>query len=147
MNPNRLTGGRNMIWETVDGINIWKLSRYFKKLSASKLTLEDKVLNDVLVVTLPLKKSNEPTAPETRKQIEETILHSDGFETLKVALLENCRPAYKEMLTKYGVRRWLEIPVEENLVYKFSFENIKESSQHSSYQMPQGGGTSGLAAR
>jgi hypothetical protein len=147
MNPIRLAGGRNMIWETVDGINIWKLSRYFKKLSASKLTLEEKVMNDVLVVTLPLKKTDEPTSAETRKQIEEAVLHSDGFETLKVALLENCRPSYKELTTKYGVRRWLEIPVEENVIYKFSFENIKESSQHSSYQLAKGSGTSGLAAR
>jgi hypothetical protein len=137
-----------MIWETIDGINIWKLSRYFKKLSASKLTLEEKALNDVLVVTLPLKKSDEATSPVIRKQIEEAILHSDGFETLKVALLENCRPAYKEMMTKYGVRRWLEIPVEENIIYKFSFENIKETSQYSSYQLPKSSsGTSELAAR
>jgi DNA-binding transcriptional regulator YhcF (GntR family) len=100
-----------MFWKKVDGINLWKINRVFNKLAYSKAYLEEKIKNGVVVIELAPKKTRELTNSETKREIEEKVKQTEGFEVFRLCLLEDCQPVYKEKVTMYGVSRWLEIPL------------------------------------
>lgn len=83
----------------------------FNKLAFSKAYLEQKLSNGVVVIPLAPKKNRELTTPTTKREIEEKVRETAGFEVFRICLLEDCDPIYKEQLTLYGVSRWLEVPL------------------------------------
>ncbi|MFE8700521.1 hypothetical protein ACFYKX_07850 [Cytobacillus sp. FJAT-54145] len=115
-----------MIWNSLEGINMWKLNRMLKKLAYSNLALKEQIRDNALIIPLPSKTERVLTSQSMKEEIVNTIKSLDGFETLKVCLLENCKPVYREQLSQYGVTRWLEIPLQQVIEYDFSFTNIKQ---------------------
>lgn len=120
-----------MIWKSIEGIQLWKLNRTFRKLAHSKIALEEQTKNNHLIIQLPSKKVREVTTQTMKQQLLKHIEELDGFDTLRVCLLDFCKPIYKEQLTQFGVLRWLEIPISQSVKYEFSFTNIKESEKNS----------------
>lgn len=100
-----------MFWKKIDGINLWRINRMLNKLALSKTFLEGKLRNGVVIIELAPKKSRELTNTSTKREIEEKVRQTEGFEVFRLCLLEDCMPVYKEKVTMYGVSRWLEIPL------------------------------------
>lgn len=100
-----------MFWKKIDGINLWKVNRVFNKLALSRTYLEKCLSNGRVVIELAPKKTCELTKHATKCEIEEKVQATEGFEVLRLSLLEDCKPEYKEKVTMSGVSRWLEISV------------------------------------
>lgn len=101
------------------GINTWKLNRTLKKLAFARMELEKQMRKELIVVLLEQKKDTVLATSEEVKEIEEMIKGLSGFETLRLCLLEDCKPRYVEKLAKNGITRWIEIPVEPLITYEF----------------------------
>lgn len=101
------------------GINTWKLNRSLKKLAFARMELEKQMRKELIVVLLEPKKDAVLSTPEQVKEIEDMIMGLSGFETLRLCLLEDCKPKYVEKLTKNGIARWIEIPVDPLITYEF----------------------------
>lgn len=119
-------GGNGMIFKKIDGISVWKLNRTLKKLAFARMELEKQMKKELIVVLLETKKSMVPSTPSEKKEIEEMVMNLNGFETLKLCLLEDCKPVYNEKITQNGVSRWVEIPVEPLITYEFINEHTTE---------------------
>ncbi|MGJ7919647.1 hypothetical protein [Neobacillus sp. LXY-4] len=100
-----------MFWKKIDGINLWRINRKFNKLALSKTYLEEQLNNGVVVIELAPKKTRELTDVTIKREIEEQVRQTEGFEVFRLCLLEDCKPVYQEKLTMYGVSRWLEVPL------------------------------------
>lgn len=111
-----------MIFKKIDGISLWKLNRTLKKLAFARMELEKQTRKELLVVLLEPKKEIFLATAEQKEEIEQLIMNLSGFETLKLCLLEDCKPVYREKLTKNGVSRWIEIPVNPLITYEFMTE-------------------------
>ncbi|WP_335376856.1 hypothetical protein [Bacillus sp. JJ1122] len=118
-----------MILKRIAGISIWKLNRTLKKLAFARMELEKQMRKELIVVLLEPKKGSVLATPEEKKEIEQTVMALNGFETLRLCLLEDCKPVYKEKVTQSGVSRWLEIPVEPLITYEFMNEASRNHEQ------------------
>jgi hypothetical protein len=107
----RTKGGNMMLafWKRIHGINLWKLNRTLLKLSKSKISLEEQMNNGMITIYFQPRHSQFLIGNEQKKEIEESIQKLEGFEILRLTLLEECMPVYKEQRTLGGVSRWLEI--------------------------------------
>jgi hypothetical protein len=130
MRVGGIIGGIMMILKKIDGISMWKLNRTLKKLAFARMELEKQMRKELIVVLLEPKKEKVLATPEEKNEIERMVNELNGFETLKLCLLEDCKPVYMEKLTQSGVLRWLEIPVEPLITYEFMTE-----TQHNKEQM------------
>ncbi len=101
-------------WKSIHGINLWKLNRMFIKLAASKLSLEEQIQSGILKIEFKPKQSISLIGMEQKKEIEQTIQQLEGFEILKLCLLEECVPVYKEQRSLGSVSRWLEIHIKRD---------------------------------
>lgn len=108
-----------MILKKIDGISLWKLNRTLKKLAFARMELEKQMRKELIVVLLEPKKDKVLATSEEKKEIEQMVMNLNGFETLRLCLLEDCKPEYREKITQTGVSRWLEIPVEPLITYEF----------------------------
>ena len=108
-----------MIFKKIDGISAWKLDRTLKKLAFARMELEKQMRKELIVVLLEPKKDKVLVTQEEKKEIELMVRNLNGFETLRLCLLEDCKPEYREKLTQNGVSRWLEIPVKPLITYEF----------------------------
>ncbi|WP_079508177.1 hypothetical protein [Mesobacillus jeotgali] len=118
-----------MIYRKISGISMWKLNRTLKKLAFARMELEKQMRKELIVVLLEPKKDKVLASLEERTKIEKTVQELSGFETLKICLLEDCKPVYREKLTSHGVSRWLEIPVNPLITYEFMTENQDKQVQ------------------
>jgi hypothetical protein len=118
-----------MIYKKISGINMWKLNRTLKKLAFARMELEKQMRKELIVVLLEPKKDNVLSSPEERQEIERAVLELSGFETLRICLLEDCKPVYREKLTNNGISRWLEIPVKPLITYEFLYANEEVQMQ------------------
>lgn len=118
-----------MILKKIDGISMWKLNRTLKKLAFARMELEKQMRKELIVVLLEPKKEKVLATPEEKNEIERMVNELNGFETLKLCLLEDCKPVYMEKLTQSGVSRWLEIPVEPLITYEFMTETHHNKEQ------------------
>lgn len=100
-----------MFWKKLHGINLWKLNRLFTKMAYSKISLEEQINGDLIKIELKPKNSSDLIAPEMKKELEEGIKQLEGFQTLKLCLLEDCKPEYKEQRLYDRVNRWIEIHI------------------------------------
>lgn len=112
-----------MILKRIAGISMWKLNRTLKKLAFARMELEKQMRKELIVVLLEPKKEKVLATPEEKKEIEQAVLELSGFETLRLCLLEDCKPVYREKLTQTGVSRWLEMPVKPLITYEYLIEN------------------------
>lgn len=106
------TKGGNMMlafWKRIHGINLWKLNRTLLKMSKSKISLEEQMNNGMITIHFESRHSEFLIDNEQKKEIEESIQKLEGFEILRLTLLEEIVPVYKEQRTFGGVSRWLEI--------------------------------------
>lgn len=108
------------------GINSWKLNRSLKKLAFARMELEKQMRKELIVVLLEPKKDIMLSTPGQISEIEQMVRNLNGFETLRLCLLEDCKPIYREKLTKNGISRWIEIPVEPLITYEFLTDNSKQ---------------------
>lgn len=106
-----------MFWKKIDGINMFKLNRTFKRLATSKITMQKQIRNNILTVYLPTKQVREITSQELKQRLLDNIKKLDGYESFKVTLLEETHLIYREHPTKTGVLRWLEIPISNDVHY------------------------------
>jgi hypothetical protein len=111
-----------MIYKKIAGINMWQLNRTLKKLAFARMELEKQMRKELIVVLLEPKKENVLASAEEKKEIEGAVQELSGFETLKLCLLEDCKPVYREKVNNNGVSRWLEIPVKPLITYEFLTE-------------------------
>ncbi|CAM3765654.1 hypothetical protein [Mesobacillus thioparans] len=118
-----------MIYKKISGISMWKLNRTLKKLAFARMELEKQMRKELIVVLLEPKKDNVLASPEEKKEIERTVQELSGFETLRICLLEDCKPVYMEKMTNNGISRWLEIPVNPLITYEFLYENQENQVQ------------------
>lgn len=116
-----------LIFKTIDGVSLWKINRMLKKLSKSKLMILDLMKDDKIVIHLPSKKERVVTTIEMKKKLLQEVVQLDGFESFNVSVLENCRPIYKEQLTQFGLYRWIELPLPNQIQYEYNFAEMKES--------------------
>jgi hypothetical protein len=107
-------------WKSIHGINLWKLNRMFIKLAASKISLEEQIRNGMLTIEFKPKQSISLIGTEQKKEIEQAIEQLEGFEILKLCLLEECVPVYKEQRSLGIVSRWLEIHIKRDKQQKAS---------------------------
>jgi predicted DNA-binding protein (UPF0251 family) len=115
-------GGNMMILKRIDGISMWRLNRTLKKLAFARMELEKQMRKELIVVLLEPKKDKVLATSEEKREIEQLVMNLNGFETLRLCLLEDCKPVYKEKITNIGISRWLEIPVEPLITYEFLTE-------------------------
>lgn len=118
-----------MIYKKIAGINIWKLNRTLKKLAFARMELEKQMRKELLVVLLEPKKDKVLATQEEKQEIERMVHGLSGFETLKLCLLEDCKPVYREKVTSTGVSRWLEIPVNPLITYEFLHESHENQAE------------------
>jgi len=118
-----------MILKRIAGISVWKLNRTLKKLAFARMELEKQMRKELIVVLLEPKKEKVLATLEEKKEIEQTIMALNGFETLRLCLLEDCKPVYMEKVTPSGISRWLEIPVEPLITYEFLNEASRNHEQ------------------
>jgi hypothetical protein len=118
-----------MILKKVAGISMWKLNRTLKKLAFARMELEKQMRKELIVVLLEPKKEKVLATPDEKREIEQTIMALNGFETLKLCLLEDCKPVYREKVTQNGVSRWLEMPVEPLITYEFLNDTNRNQEQ------------------
>lgn len=116
-----------LIFKTIDGVSLWKINRMLKKLSKSKLMILDLMKDEKIVIHLPSKKERVVTTIEMKKKLLQEVVQLDGFESFNVSVLENCRPIYKEQLTQFGLYRWIELPLPNQIQYEYNFAEMKES--------------------
>ncbi len=116
-----------LIFKTIDGVSLWKINRMLKKLSKSKLMILEQMKDEKIVIHLPSKLVREVTSLEMKREILREVVQLDGFESFNVSVLENCRPIYKEQITKYGLYRWIELPLPNQIQYEYNFAEMKES--------------------
>lgn len=100
-----------MFWKKLHGVNLWKLNRVFTKMAYSKISLKEQIKGDVIKIQFKTKHSNQLIGPEMKKELEENIKNLEGFINLKLCLLEECLPEYKEKLVFNRVSRWIEIHI------------------------------------
>ncbi|ESU32753.1 hypothetical protein G3A_09750 [Bacillus sp. 17376] len=108
-----------MIYKKIAGISMWQLNRTLKKLAFARMELEKQMRKELIVVLLEPKKENVLATAEEKKEIEQAVQELSGFETLRLCLLEDCKPVYMEKVNNNGVSRWLEIPVKPLITYEF----------------------------
>ncbi|RSD28274.1 hypothetical protein [Mesobacillus subterraneus] len=118
-----------MIYRKIAGINMWKLNRTLKKLAFARMELEKQMRKELIVVLLEPKKEKVLATPEEKKEIEQMVFELNGFQTLKLCLLEDCKPVYMEKVTNTGVARWLEIPVAPLITYEFLNESSSKEEE------------------
>jgi hypothetical protein len=118
-----------MILKKVAGISMWKLNRTLKKLAFARMELEKQMRKELIVVLLEPKKEKVLATPDEKREIEQTVMALNGFETLRLCLLEDCKPVYREKVTQTGVSRWLEMPVEPLITYEFLNETNRNQEQ------------------
>lgn len=111
-----------MIYKKMAGISMWHLNRTLKKLAFARMELEKQMRKELIVVLLEPKKEKVLATTEEKKEFEQAVQELSGFETLKLCLLEDCKPVYMEKVSKNGVSRWLEIPVKPLITYEFLTE-------------------------
>lgn len=124
-----------LIFKKIDGVSLWKINRMLKKLSKSKLMILEQMNNNKIVIHLPSKTEREVTSVERKKELLKEVVQLDGFESFNVSVLENCRPVYKEQLTKFGVYRWIELPLPNQIQYEYNFAEMKESIINNNYEV------------
>jgi hypothetical protein len=100
-----------MFWKKIHGINLWKLNRTLIKVAYSKISLEEQISDDKIKIYFKSRKTNNLFGIEFKKEIEESIRKLEGFETLKLCLLEDCIPEYKEQRFYDSVNHWIEIHI------------------------------------
>ena len=115
-----------MIYKKIAGISMWQLNRNLKKLAFARMELEKQMRKELIVVLLEPKKEKVLATAEETKEIEEAVQELNGFETMKLCLLEDGKPVYKEKVTNNGVTRWLEIPVKPLITYEFLNETQED---------------------
>lgn len=98
------------LFKTIDGMSVWAINHSFTRIALSREHLEEMMVNGNLVIQLAPKNKRELADGRKKKEIEEKIKELEGFAILRLCLLEDCQPIYKETLTEFGVSRWLEIP-------------------------------------
>jgi hypothetical protein len=103
-------------WKKIYGINLWKLNRRLLKLASSNNLLEEQFKNGVFTIYLKPLQSSFFLGIEQKKEIEKTISELEGFEILKLVLLEECVPIYKEQRNPSGISRWIEIHIKRQVV-------------------------------
>jgi len=118
-----------MILKKVAGISMWKLNRTLKKLAFARMELEKQMRKELIVVLLEPKKEKVLATPDEKREIEQAVMALNGFETLRLCLLEDCKPVYREKVTQNGVSRWLEMPVEPLITYEFLNETNRNQEQ------------------
>jgi hypothetical protein len=118
-----------MILKRIAGISLWKLNRTLKKLAFARMELEKQMRKELIVVLLEPKKEKVLVTPEEKREIEQAVVELSGFETLRLCLLEDCKPTYREKLTQNGVSRWLEMPVKPLITYEFMTETTDKNEQ------------------
>jgi hypothetical protein len=118
-----------MILKKVAGISMWKLNRTLKKLAFARMELEKQMRKELIVVLLEPKREKVLATPDEKREIEQTVMALNGFETLRLCLLEDCKPVYREKVTQAGVSRWLEMPVEPLITYEFLNETNRNQEQ------------------
>ncbi|WLR53742.1 hypothetical protein LC048_14585 [Mesobacillus subterraneus] len=111
-----------MIYKKIAGISMWQLNRTLKKLAFARMELEKQMRKELIVVLLEPKKAKVLATAEEKKEIEQAVWELSGFETLRLCLLEDCKPVYMEKVNNNGVSRWLEIPVNPLITYEFLSE-------------------------
>ncbi|MDZ5470487.1 hypothetical protein SM124_01875 [Bacillus sp. 31A1R] len=111
-------------------LHILKLNHQLKKLALSRSDLKEQLRNNSLVIQLPPKKVRELSSQIEKEDLLRQIEQLDGFETLKLCLLENCKPVYKEQLTPFGVARRIEIPLEDRTKYEINFSKMKQLNKN-----------------
>lgn len=116
-----------LIFKTIDGVSLWKINRMLKKLSRSKLMILEQIKDEKIVIHLPSKMEKKVTSLEMKRQLLKEIVQLDGFESFNVSVLENCRPIYKEQITQFGLYRWIELPLPNQIQYEYNFAEMKES--------------------
>lgn len=114
------------MFKRIDGISLWEVNKTLKKLSKSKWALDEQVKDDAIILFLPAKLERAVTTVDVKRELLKEIESLDGFETLQVSILENCKPIYKEQVTQYGLYRWIEIPVPETAKLEYSMADVKE---------------------
>jgi hypothetical protein len=118
-----------MIYKKIAGISMWQLNRTLKKLAFARMELEKQMRKELIVVLLEPKKEKVLATAEEKKEIEQAVQELSGFETLKLCLLEDCKPVYMEKVNNNGVSRWLEIPVKPLITYEFLNETQERHVQ------------------
>jgi hypothetical protein len=124
-----------LIFKKIDGVSLWDINRMLKKLSRSKLMILEQMKDNKIVIYLPSKTEREVTSLEKKKELLREIVQLDGFESFNISVLENCRPVYKEQLTKFGVYRWIELPLPNQIQYEYNFAEMKESIINNNYEV------------
>ena len=125
----------DMIFKKIDGVSLWEINRMLKKLSKSKLMIMEQMKDNKIVIYLPSKTEKEVTSLEKKKELLKEIVQLDGFESFNISVLENCRPVYKEQLTKFGLYRWIELPLPNQIQYEYNFAEMKESIINNNYEV------------
>ncbi|HWJ78073.1 MAG TPA: hypothetical protein VNR61_08340 [Niallia sp.] len=97
----------------IDGISLRTLNKNLKQIAFSKSLLEKNVENNVLSVYLPIKKTGDFISETQKKELLSKIEALDGMTTLKLCILEDCKPNLKEKKSIFGIYRWLEFPLEK----------------------------------
>lgn len=124
-----------LIFKKIDGVSLWEINRMLKKLSRSKLMILEQMKDNKIVIYLPSKTEREVTSIEKKKELLKEVVQLDGFESFNVSVLENCQPVYKEQLTKFGVYRWIELPLPNQIQYEYNFAEMKESIINNNYEV------------
>ncbi|MBP3038424.1 hypothetical protein J9303_02750 [Bacillaceae bacterium Marseille-Q3522] len=107
-----------LFWKQIDGIYLWNVNRNLKKMALSKHALLEQTEGNTVKLPLPGKPVQAFTAPEIKANITAEIEQLDGFESLKICLLEDIKPLYKEQITKQGLSRWIEISLTDPISYQ-----------------------------
>lgn len=115
-----------MIFKKIDGISFRKLNRTLKNLALSRMDLEKQMEKELIVVLLEPKKEKELSSLGMKREIEQSVMNLSGFETLRLCLLEDCHPTYREKVTGNGVIRWIEMPVKPSITYGFENQAVEK---------------------